>query len=37
MVYNLIKIVTRYMNELEKEQKVRQVGKTGQGVFYTLK
>jgi len=26
--------VTRYMEELEKEGKVRQVGKTGQSVFY---
>ena len=28
---------TRYMNELEKEQKVRQVGKTGNAVYYVLK
>lgn len=28
---------TRYLDELEKEQKVRQIGKTGQGVFYILK
>jgi hypothetical protein len=27
--------VTRYFDELEKEGKVRQVGKTGQNVFYT--
>jgi len=29
--------VTRYMNELEKEQKVRQIGKTGNAVYYVLK
>ncbi len=28
---------TRYMNELEKEQKVRQIGKTGNAVYYILK
>ncbi len=28
---------TRYMNELEKEQKVRQIGKTGNAVYYVLK
>ncbi len=28
---------TRYLDELEKEQKIRQIGKTGQNVFYTLK
>lgn len=28
---------TRYMNELEKEQKVRQIGKTGKYVYYVLK
>jgi len=27
---------TRYMNELEKEQKVRQIGKTGNAVYYVL-
>jgi Fic family protein len=29
--------ITRYFDELEKEGKVRQVGKTGHAVFYTLK
>jgi len=28
---------TRYLDELEKEGKLTQRGKTGQGVFYTLK
>lgn len=28
---------TRYMNELEKEQRVRQIGKTGNAVYYVLK
>jgi len=28
---------TRYMNELEKERKVRQIGKTGNAVYYVLK
>ncbi len=28
---------TRYMNELEKEQKVRQIGKTGNAVYYVLR
>jgi len=28
---------TRYMDELEKEQKVRQIGKTGNAVYYVLK
>lgn len=28
---------TRYMNELEKEQKVRQIGITGNAVYYVLK
>ena len=28
---------TRYLDELEKEGKVRQVGKTGNAVYYTLK
>jgi len=28
---------TRYMNELENEQKVRQIGKTGNAVYYVLK
>jgi len=28
---------TRYLDELEKEGKLKQVGKTGQGVFYILK
>ncbi len=28
---------TRYLNELEDEGKVRQVGTTGHAVFYTLK
>jgi len=27
---------TRYMDELEKEGKVRQIGKTGNAVFYVL-
>lgn len=26
----------RYLNELEKEGKIRQIGATGQGVFYRL-
>jgi len=25
---------TRYLDELEKEGKIKQVGKTGKGVFY---
>jgi len=29
--------VTRYMSELEKEGKVRQIGKTGVAVYYVLK
>ncbi len=28
---------TRYMNELEKEQRVKQIGKTGNAVYYVLK
>ncbi len=28
---------TRYLSELEKEQKVRQIGKTGNAVYYVLK
>lgn len=28
---------TRYLDELEEEGKINQVGTTGQGVFYTLK
>lgn len=28
---------TRYLEELEKEGKVRQVGETGKGVYYVLK
>jgi len=28
---------TRYLDELEKEGKVRQIGTTGHAVFYTLK
>ncbi len=28
---------TRYLDELEKEEKIKQIGKTGQGVFYILK
>ncbi len=28
---------TRYMNELERERKVRQIGKTGNAVYYVLK
>ncbi len=28
---------TRYLDELEKEQKVRQIGKTGNAVYYILK
>ena len=28
---------TRYLNELEKEQKIRQIGKTGNAVYYVLK
>ena len=27
----------RYLNELEKEGKIRQVGTTGQTVYYTLR
>ncbi len=29
--------VTRYLDELEKEGRVQQIGKTGHAVFYTLK
>ncbi|MBU0999386.1 winged helix-turn-helix transcriptional regulator [Patescibacteria group bacterium] len=28
---------TRYLDELEKEGKIRQIGTTGQGVYYVLK
>ena len=28
---------TRYLNELEKEQKIRQIGTTGNAVYYVLK
>lgn len=28
---------TRYLSELEKEQKVSQIGKTGNAVYYVLK
>ncbi len=28
---------TRYLSELEKEQEVRQIGKTGNAVYYILK
>ena len=28
---------TRYLDELEKEEKIKQIGKTGQGVYYILK
>jgi predicted HTH transcriptional regulator len=28
---------TRYLNELEKEQKIRQIGTTGKYVYYVLK
>lgn len=27
---------TRYLNELEKEQKIKQIGETGQSVYYRL-
>ena len=28
---------TRYLNELEKENKIEQIGKTGRSVYYRLK
>ncbi len=28
---------TRYLNELEKENKIEQIGKTGRSVYYQLK
>jgi len=29
-------IVTKYLNELEREQKIKQIGTVGQAVYYLL-